>query len=296
MAFLNTYANNDCSTSSPCRRMRTRRVSRRGGARQGPRGYPAGKLDHLPAAAFTAKGTLLRSTQRFEWVDIPMPGVYTGRMRTRVTYPRNATAGIVVVMQHGPGADEWMQALGDQLSREGFIALMPDLHTGMGRNGGGYETFDGPDDAFAANANLRPAMTTAAYKAVREYGMKLARANGKSAAIGFCMGGSNAWLLAAEVPELNAAIVYYGGHPADEAVFARIKAPVIGFYGDDDARVTSTVAGARAFATKLGKTFEPHIYRHATHGFLEFQDLGGNPEATLDSWTRNVAFLKQQIQ
>lgn len=298
MAFLNTQANNDrrAVVAMPTHAHPASQQAPAGRG-QGPRGYPAGKLDHLPAGTFTAKGTVLRSTLRFEWVDIPMPGVYTGRMRTRITYPQgNEKAGIVVVMQHGPGADEWMHALGDQLSREGFIALMPDLHTGMGRNGGGYETFDGPDNAFAANANLRPTMTTAAYKAVRDYGMKLPRANGKSAAIGFCMGGSNAWLLAAEVPELNAAVVYYGGHPADEAVFARIKAPVIGFYGDDDARVTSTVAGARALATKLGKTFEPQIYPHATHGFLEFQDLGGNPEATLDSWTRSVAFLKQQIQ
>jgi carboxymethylenebutenolidase len=267
------------------------------GRGQGPRGYPAGKLDHLPAGLFTAKNAVARSTLKAEWVDIPMPGVYSGRMRTRITYPEGTgRAGVVVVMQHGPGADEWMQALGDQLSRDGFIALVADLHTGMGRNGGGYETFGGPDDAFAANANLRPAMTIAAYKAVREYGLRLPRANGKSAALGFCMGGSNAWLLATEVPELNAAVVYYGTHPADETAFARIKAPVIGFYGEDDARVTSTVAAAGTLATKLGKSFEPHVYPHATHGFLEFQDLGGNPAATADSWSRSVAFLKQHLR
>jgi carboxymethylenebutenolidase len=189
-----------------------------------------------------------------------------------------------------------MQAVGDQLSRDGFIALVPDLHTGMGRNGGGYESFDGPDGAFAANANLRPATTAAAYKAIRDYGLKLSRANGRSAALGFCMGGSNAWLLAAEAPDLNAAVVYYGSHPADEAVFARIKAPVIGFFGEDDARVTATVAPASAMAAKLGKSFEPHVYPHATHGFLEFQDLGGNAPATADSWARTVAFLKQHLQ
>ncbi len=218
-------------------------------------------------------------------------------MHTRITYPQGTErAGIVVVMQHGPGMDEWMQSVGDQLSRDGFIALVPDLHTGMGRNGGGYESFDGPDGAFAANANLRPEMTTAAYRAVRDYGMKLARANGKSAAIGFCMGGGQAWLLASEVPELSAAVVYYGTHPTDEATFAKIKAPVIGFFGEDDARVTATITAASATATKLGKSFETHVYPHATHGFLEFQDLGGNSAATLDSWTRTVTFLKQHVQ
>ena len=263
----------------------------------GPRGYPGGKLDNLPAGIFTAKTTVARSPIKYEWVDIPTPGVYNGRMHTRITYPDGgARVGVVVVMQHGPGADEWMHAVGDQLSRQGFIALAPDLHTGMGPNGGNYESFVGPADAFEANARLNPAMTLAAYKAVREYGMKLARANGKSAALGFCMGGGNAWALAVDVPALNAAVVYYGGSPRDESAMARITAPVIGFYGEDDARVTATVEPTVAIMKKLGKVFEPHVYPHATHGFLEFQDLAGNPEATLDSWTRTIAFLQQHLR
>src|SRR5437762_3415200 len=140
-------------------------------------------------------------------------------MHTRITYPEGTgKAGIVVVMQHGPGMDDWMRALGDQLSREGFIALVADLHTGMGPHGGSYDDFEGPDGAFAANAQLMPTPTLAAYKAVRDYGMKLPRANGKSASLGFCMGGSNSWIFATEVPELNAAVVYYGTPPNDAAL------------------------------------------------------------------------------
>jgi carboxymethylenebutenolidase len=262
----------------------------------GQRGYPQGKLDNLPAGIFTARTTVLRSTIKSEWVDVPMPGVYTGKMHTRVTYPAGTgKAGIVVVMQHGPGMDDWMRALGDQLSRDGFIALVPDLHTGMGPNGGNYDSFDGPDGAFAANARLMPAQTLAAYKAVRDYGMKLPRANGKSASIGFCMGGGTSWVFATEVPDLNAAVVYYGTAPNADAL-AKIKAPVLGFFGEDDARVTATVEPTAAEMKRLGKSFESHVYPHATHGFLEFQDLGGNPMATSDSWARTVAFLKQNLQ
>ena len=264
--------------------------------RGGQRGYPQGKLDNLPAGIFTARTTVLRSPIKAEWVDVPMPGVYTGKMHTRITYPEGTgKAGIVVVMQHGPGMDDWMRALGDQLSRDGFIALVPDLHTGMGPNGGNYDSFDGPDGAFAANARLMPAQTLAAYKAVRDYGMKLPRANGKSASIGFCMGGGTSWVFATEVPGLNAAVVYYGTAPNAEAL-AKIKAPVIGFFGEDDARITATVEPTAAEMKRLGKSFESHVYPHATHGFLEFQDLGGNPMATSDSWARTVAFLKQNLQ
>jgi carboxymethylenebutenolidase len=263
----------------------------------GPRGYPAGKLDNLPAGIFTARTTVLRSQLKAEWVDVPMPGVYTGKMRTRITYPQGEQrAGIVVVMQHGPGMDDWMRAVGDQLSRDGFIALVPDLHTGMGPNGGGYDSFDGPDGAFAANARLIPAQTLAAFKAVREYGLKLPRANGKSASLGFCMGGSNSWTFATEVPDLSGAVVFYGTAPTNPEALAKIKAPVIGFFGEDDARVTSTVEPTSAEMKRLGKTFEYYVYPHATHGFLEFQDLGGNPQATSDSWMRTIAFLKQHLQ
>ena len=253
MAFLNKYTENDPSTvvTMPAHphaghemlEPEPQAPAQRGGGgpRGGPRGYPQGKLDNLPAGVFTARTTVLRSSLKAEWIDIPMPGVYTGKMRTRITYPRgDGKAGIVVVMQHGPGMDDWMRALGDQLSRDGFIALVPDLHTGMGPNGGSYDSFDGPDGAFAANAMLMPAQTLAAYKAVRDYGMKLPRANGKSASLGFCMGGGNSWMFASEVPELSAAVVFYGTAPNAEAM-AKIKAPVIGFYGEDDARITATV-------------------------------------------------------
>ena len=91
---------------------------------------------------------------------------------------------------------------------------------------------------------------------------------------------------------MNAAVVFYGTQP-DEAIMGKIKAPVLGFYGEDDARVTSTVEPTVAAMKKLGKSFEPHIYPHGTHGFLEYQDVGGNPQATTDSWRRTIAFLKQ---
>lgn len=260
------------------------------------RGYPFGKRDDLPAGLFTAKTTVLRSPIRAEWVDIPTPGVYNGRMHTRITYPAGTgPAGIVVVMQHGPGMDEWMQAVGDQLSRQGFIALVPDLHTGMGPNGGNYDSFAGPADIFEALGNLTPEMSLAAYEAVREYGLKLPRANGKSASLGFCMGGGNSWALAMNVPDLDAAVVYYGTPRGEEADYARIEAPVIAFYGEDDARVTAGLEAQAAMMAKLGKAFESHVYPHATHGFLEFQDLGGNAAATQDSWTRTIAFLNEHI-
>jgi carboxymethylenebutenolidase len=198
-------------------------------------------------------------------------------------------------MQHGPGLDEWQRSLADQLALEGFIAVAPDLYSGLGPNGGNFDSFDGSDDAMRSSAKLSQDEGIRRYKAAYDYAMKLPRANGKSATLGFCAGGSYSFRFAGEVPDINAAVVFYGTQPSDE-IMAKIKAPILGFYGDDDARVTSTVEPTIGAMKKLGKSYEPHIYPHGTHGFLEYQDLAGNPAAVTDSWARTIAFLRQHME
>ena len=259
----------------------------------GPRGYPIGKLPDLPAGIFNAHTVVTNSKLKKEFVDIPFG---SGKLHTWVEYPEgDGKAPIVIVMQHGPGMDDWQRALADQLALQGFIAIAADLHSGLGPNGGNYDSFQGTDDVMRANARLTADDMFNRYKAARDWGMKLARANGKSASIGFCMGGGNSFRFASEIPDLNAAVVFYGS-PANQEMLAKIKAPVLAFYGDDDARVTATMAPTEASMKAAGKSFEAHSYPHGTHGFLEYQDLGGNPTATADSWTRTIAFLKEHTK
>jgi carboxymethylenebutenolidase len=255
----------------------------------GPRGYPAGKLADLPAGTFTARSTIANSKLKKEFVDIPMGGV---KLHTWVEYPDgDAKAPIVLVMQHGPGMDDWQRALADQLALQGFIAIAPDLHSGLGPNGGNYDSFGGTDEVMRATARVNPDEQQARYRAAFEWGKKLPRWNGKVATIGFCMGGGNSFRYAVENPEVAAAVVYYGATPKKDQL-AKIKAPVLAFYGEDDARVTAAAEPTAADMKEFGKPFEYHIYPHATHGFLEFQDLAGNPNATSDSWNRTIMFLK----
>jgi carboxymethylenebutenolidase len=259
----------------------------------GPRGYPMGKLPDLPAGVFSAKSTLLHSTLRKEFVDLPVGDV---KLHTWVEYPAGSgNAPVVIVMQHGPGMDDWQRALADQLALQGFIAVAADLYSGLGPNGGNWDSFEGVDAALRASAKLTPEEAIRRYKAAYEYGMKLPRASGKVASLGFCAGGTYSFRFAGEVPEINAAVVFYGTQPSAD-IMAKIKAPVLGFYGEDDARVTSTVEPTISAMKQQGKSYEPHIYPHATHGFLEFQDLAGNPAATADSWTRTIAFLNERLK
>jgi carboxymethylenebutenolidase len=77
---------------------------------------------------------------------------------------------------------------------------------------------------------------------------------------------------------------------------AKIKAPILGLYGQIDARIVETVEPTAAAMKKLGKTYEPHIYKDATHAFLENQNLGANGEATADAWPRAIAFLREHTK
>jgi len=258
-----------------------------------PRGYPAGKLPDLPAGIFNAKSTLAHSMLRKEFVDLPVGEV---KLHTWVEYPQGTgKAPVVIVMQHGPGMDDWQRALADQLALQGFIAVAADLYSGLGPNGGNWDSFEGTDAAMRASAKLTPEEAIRRYKAAYDYGIKLLRASGKVASVGFCAGGTYSFRFAGEVPEINAAVVFYGTQPSDE-IMSKIKAPVLGFYGEDDARVTSTVDPTVSAMKRLAKSYEPHIYPHGTHGFLEYQDLAGNPTATEDSWTRTIAFLNQHLK
>lgn len=252
----------------------------------------AQKRPDLPAAFYTAKATLAASKLQHEWVDIPVGNV---KVHTWVEFPAgNGKAGVVIVMQHGAGMDDWVRAVADQLAQSGFIAVAADVWSGTGPDGGGLDSFEFLDDAIRAGGKVTQDEIIERYKAARQWALKLPRASGKTASIGFCMGGGHSFRFAGEVPELNAAAVFYGT-PPDEPTMAKINAPVLAFYGENDARVTATVAPATAAMKKLGKMYEPHVYPKATHSFALFQEAGGNPAAINDAWPRVIELFRKQL-
>ena len=264
----------------------------------GQPGQPGGdtsyyqKRPDLPADFYTAKATVARSKLRKEFVDIPVGDV---KVHTWIEYPAVAgKVGTVIVMQHGAGMDDWVRGVADQLAQSGFLAVAPDVWSGTGPGGGGLDSFQFVDDAMKASAKVTSDETMRRFEAARDYALKLPQANGKTASLGFCAGGGNSFRFAGEVPELNGAVVFYGAPPED-SVMEKIHSPVIGFYGENDVRVTGAVEPTVAKMRKLGKTYEPHIYPKTTHSFVLFQEVGGNPAAIKDAWPRAIAFLKKQL-
>jgi carboxymethylenebutenolidase len=248
-----------------------------------------------------------KSPRKGQWVDIPA-NTSEGMVKLHAWLVQplgNDKAAVVVLIHPGPGMDNadtprkgaganWMRGVADKLAMQGFIVIMPDLASGLGPNGGNFDSFRYPDD-LAKALGMRPVpVKIELLRAAREYAMKLPRANGKSGITGFCNGGSYAWESAAEIPGINAAVSFYGT-PPDLATMAKIQAPVLAFAGDQDPGLAPRVAAAEADMKKLGKNYEFTVYPNVTHAFLEHQTLAENAVATLDSWPRAIAFFKRYL-
>ena len=184
------------------------------------------------------------------------------------------------------------------MAADGFIAIAPDLLSGKGPSGGGTDSVSNRDDVVKLVRDLKQDDVITALNAVRDYAIKLPAANGKSASIGFCWGGGISFQYAAAQPALDAAVVYYGTNPSDAAKLGEIRAPVLGLYGADDARVSATVPPAAEEMKKLGKSYTYRLYDGAGHGFLRAQDdrNGANLKAAQQAWPATVEFLRQNTK
>jgi len=268
-----------------------------GSPQQGPPPTPAvPKTAALPADEAGAKDAIAKTPRHAEYADIKVEGRATP-LKAFVVYPeRKDKAPVIIVIHEIFGLSDWIKGVADQLAQEGFIAIAPDLLSGKGPNGGGTDSFTA-DAVRGAISGLPKTEVMAALDATRAYGIKLPAANGKSGSVGFCWGGGTSFSFASAQPALDAAVVYYGTSPAADAL-ATVKAPVLGLYGGDDARVDATIEPAVAEMKKLGKTYDPHIFPGAGHGFLRQQGGrdGANLKATQEAWPLTVAFLKEHTK
>lgn len=256
-------------------------------------GTPGG----LPPDADHAKATLDKSPRHGEWIDITVPDKKVP-LKAYIVYPeRSDKAPVVMVIHEIFGETDWVRGVADQLAADGFIAIAPDMLSGHGPNGGGTDSLGGQQNVTRTIGQVKDPEVVADLNATREYALKLPSCNGKIATIGFCWGGGKSFMYATVQPTLNAAVVYYGTPPkADD--MAKINAPVAGFYGGNDNRVTGTVPGAEQEMKKLNKTYEPHVYEGAGHGFLRQQtgNDGANMKASEQAWPATIQFLKEHTK
>lgn len=251
----------------------------------------------IPPGEAGAKAALERSPRHHEWVEIAVPGKEI-KISAFIAYPeRKEKAPVVIVIHEIYGLTDWIRAVADRLAGDGFIAVAPDLLSGKGPGGGGTDKFAGRDDVVKAVRALPAAEVVPMLDAVSRYGRSLPAATDKFAAVGFCWGGAQSFHYATAQPDLDAAVVYYGTSP-EPAALQTVRAPVLGLYGEDDARVNVTVGPAAAKLKELGKSFVAHTYKGAGHGFLRIQDGrdGANLEAARQAWPATIKHLKKYLE
>jgi len=233
-----------------------------------------------------ARAKVDKSPRHREWVTVTHDG---RKVETFVAYPEaSKNTPVIVVIHEIFGMSDWVENVADEFAAAGYIAIAPDLLSGMAPKGGGTKEF-ASGDVGRAIQKLPPDQITADLNAVADYGLKLPAAAKKLFVTGFCYGGGQAFRFATNRTDVAAAMVFYGT-PPDKESMARIKAPVFGFYAGNDQRVDATIPDTIANMKELGKIYEPVTYEGAGHGFMRAGEqpdpTAANAKARDEAWAR----------
>jgi carboxymethylenebutenolidase len=240
-----------------------------------------------------AQAKLKQSPRHREWATVKHD---SRAVQTFIVYPESKDKRPVVLIIHEIfGLTDWAQELADEVAEAGYIAVAPDLLSGMAPNGGRTSDFPG-DKAIEAINHLNPDQITADLNAAADYALKLPSTNGKLFVAGFCWGGGQTFRFATNRADLAAAFVFYGP-PPDKDAMARIKAPVYGFYAGNDQRIGATLPDAITNMKAAGKAFEPVTYDGAGHGFMRAGEAPDAKEADrkarADAWKRWKSLMER---
>ena len=274
---------------------------------QGPVASHDQHADHMAFMAVEqdwAKKRADKSPRHQEWVKVK----YGARdVSCFLVYPEVKNKATAVIVIHEIfGMSDWVRSLTDQLAEAGYIAIAPDLLSGMGPKGGGSSEFD-RSGVGQAIRDLPADQITGDLNAVADYVAKLPACSGKVAVAGFCYGGSQTFRFATNRPSLKAAFVFYGTGPESAEAIAKINCPVYGFYGGNDNRVNATIPKSQEMMKAAGKTYDPVIYAGAGHGFMRAGEdptaseatpeakamKDANKKARDDAWVRWKELLKK---
>ena len=187
------------------------------------------------------------------------------------------------------GLNPYIEDVARRLALEGFVAFAPDALTPLGGYPGNEEK------AAQLFAQLDPAKRTEDLVAAADYLKSRPDATGRIGVVGFCFGGAMANTFAVRMPDLAAAVPFYGGQPSAENT-AKIKAPLLIHYAALDERINAGWPAYEAALKANGVKYEMFMYAGTNHGFHNDTTPRYDEAAAKLAWSRTVAFLKANVK
>lgn len=214
-----------------------------------------------------------------------------GTIKGLLSQPKDNTTKLpgVIVVHENRGLNPYIEDVGRRTAKEGFISLAPDALSPLG----GYPGNDDDGRALQKKRNQQEMLEDfiAAYHHLKNH----ENCDGNVGVVGFCFGGWISNMMAVRIPDLGAAVPYYGRQPEAEDA-AKIKAPLLLQYGELDTRVN---AGWPAFEEILKANnieYTAYIYQEVNHGFHNNTTPRYDKEAANLSWERTIAFFKKHLK
>ena len=225
-----------------------------------------------------------------EWVDYPSP---QGNSKTKgyLVRPANASGKLpgVLVVHENRGLNPHIEDIARRVALENFLAFAPDALAPLG----GYPGDE--DKARELFPKLDQAKTREDFVAAANWLKSRPDCTGKIGAVGFCYGGGIVNMLATRLPDLAAAVPFYGNQPsADDA--AKIKAPLLIHYAENDERINAGWPAYEAALKAHNVPYQMFKYPGTQHGFNNDTTPRYDAEAAKLAWGRTVEFFNKHLR
>lgn len=243
----------------------------------------------MPSYAHAKRFDLHDRRLNAEYITYPSPNG-AGEMKALLTRPSGMQGKLpgIVVVHENRGLNPYIEDVAHQCALDGFIALAPDALTPFG----GYPGTDDEGRTLQAKRNRDEMLEDfiAGFETLRNH----PDCNGNVGVVGFCFGGWISNMMAVRLPELKAAVPYYGGQPEPEDV-PGIKAPIQLHFAELDTRVNAGWDAYKAALDAHGKTYEVYFYEGLNHGFHNHSTPRYDKEGAELAWSRTLSFFRKHL-
>jgi carboxymethylenebutenolidase len=197
--------------------------------------------------------------------------------------------GGIVVVHENRGLNPHIEDVARRAALAGFISIAPDMLTPLG----GYPGTDDQGREMQSKRDRNEMLED--FISAYDYLKKHKDCNGKVGVVGFCFGGWISNMMAVRIPDLAAAVPFYGGQPAAEDV-SKIKAPLLLHYGELDTRVNEGWPAYEKALKENNKDFTAYMYPNANHGFHNDTTPRYDKAQAELAWQRTIDFFKEKLK